>query len=1322
MNGDPSSSDRGSKGERNFQASWNSRVSSDSQCLRLLDAVRRGDEDAVQCLLDDGANIRAKNIDGETALHDAVRNGSLSMVQLLLDRGVDAEVADSKGAKALYIAAETGDLELVELLLRFDVDVESFNPVAQSTAFHQAVICGHPAVAGLLLAKGADIDALVCDGHTPLLNAVIRNDLQAVEFLLQNGANKKLRDDDGRRIEDFAVENPAMLALLQSDQLLQGPAITGPKTSTKRQIRIPPLSSDQPNKLKACQGFEGTIVDFFVGTTEQRIEKTVPIYELLYGKGPDSIMDPASRVEIDGQQPTFRWYHLPANNIEWVHILVNRHFSNRSSGATMLDEEFKSKLALSNSTLRQYRVSTKHSSFMRPQCRVVKSSPDSDPNDEIDNIVLFPLIYLHIPFLHFETSEGYHKMARFLKALSEQFIHQSQPAPSLWRASRQPKKRPRERTLVPSLLDPLQNAGPSASAITSSDSSDSTQRTFTHTKGKLRSAFENLADVMRRGLHRGPITKDSSSGHEDDIEKGDHPGGDTKDFAEAIASSQRDQLFGPTSSSNEKLTAENEAATVISNAESTKASKMAGNDRGKTGNSLSPSEKPSAANNTAKTAISNVRSSKTSQMVDSNSEKLANSLSLSEKPGSEGERAETVSLNIESTKTSPMVDNTSGSLVRSPPPTVPAVEENTEGSVASQQNPSQRSGRSFWGLSADDVDNLNFRAEESAFRTRNGGDQTADLMNIDEHLVKGYFSPSNPGDSPLQLRRTLDQYFYTHLAHMSERNTGGQVIQRYTQEHFAEPKMWMVDQLWLWILNNDTIISCCPQRWDIFSSSFSHMTGTLFEPFPDQSGLENPTVTRHRNSSLVPSSIELAQGKPKDKSKNEGNVVLGWMAGKQSKLIRKAAIQRKDKERGQFFPAGSRDHLETVFEPYSPRSSSEENRQRRAFLRKDPLNVHQMILKHLQSRARDPITSVYALATLIADTCMELFDEYRVPDEFQFFDFFERSIGDVIDQETQCFQSFAKSLTNKSPRETDAVFSITKEATLLAEIKDISDELGILKMVLHDQQEPREILAQTIARHRTKDTNVKDKTNDSPWARNTVLGSHLSRIKLMESLAERSYQALYNLLDLKQKQANVLEALSSRKQAENTFAQAEATQSLTEESLKLAQYTHDQSREATRQGRTVLLFTVVTIIFLPLSFISAFFAINIDVFPWTSSGRLPLDYILKYLFGISSAVSIPFILIAFNQDRIAQWLKYARGLAAAGWAFLLAAMVAILAVIWTQSLATGIKAAVTIVIICAILVALIVYTWHRLFGSMLNFTSSSDVSSRSLLSKGKYFN
>jgi len=69
--------------------------------------------------------------------------------------------------------------------------------------------------------------------------------------------------------------------------------------------------------------------------------------------------------------------------------------------------------------------------------------------------------------------------------------------------------------------------------------------------------------------------------------------------------------------------------------------------------------------------------------------------------------------------------------------------------------------------------------------------QRIPLAKLDEHLVKGYLSPRNPGDSPLQIRRTLDQYFYTHLANTSERD-GDQVIYRYTRATSAEPKIFMV--------------------------------------------------------------------------------------------------------------------------------------------------------------------------------------------------------------------------------------------------------------------------------------------------------------------------------------------------------------------------------------------------------------------------------------------------------------------------------------------------------------------------------------------------
>jgi len=34
---------------------------------------------------------------------------------------------------------------------------------------------------------------------------------------------------------------------------------------------------------------------------------------------------------------------------------------------------------------------------------------------------------------------------------------------------------------------------------------------------------------------------------------------------------------------------------------------------------------------------------------------------------------------------------------------------------------------------------------------------------------------------------------------------------------------------------------------------------------------------------------------------------------------------------------------------------------------------------------------------------------------------------------------------------------------------------------------------------------------------------------------------------------------------------------------------------------------------LPLSFVAAFFAINIDAFPVNESGKLPLNYVMKYM-------------------------------------------------------------------------------------------------------------
>ncbi|OAX78170.1 hypothetical protein ACJ72_07526 [Emergomyces africanus] len=555
---------------------------------------------------------------------------------------------------------------------------------------------------------------------------------------------------------------------------------------------------------------------------------------------------------------------------------------------------------------------------------------------------------------------------------------------------------------------------------------------------------------------------------------------------------------------------------------------------------------------------------------------------------------------------------------------------------------------------------------------------------FDGHLAKGYLAPLNPADSPLHLRRTLDQYFYTHLTNTAARDSG-QVVYRYTLKNSAEPKIFMVDQLWLWILNDDTIISCFPQRWDVWSGLHPLATGAEYETAPplDPTNSESPLplntqpkTTHSQYHGHGHGHGNINHGKAKDKSKGESGFMLGWVTGKKPKpgLVRRdthARTQRwresvVDEERYYLRYAGG-----------SSGNSSYVERRRRALLKRDPLNVHQMILSHIGLKTRDPLTSAHDLAHLITSFCIDLFDKYRVPDEYQFFDFFERSIGAVIDQETQCFESFAARLTQSGARPDSEVFSISAETKLLVEIKDILDELGILHMILSDQTMPAGEFSKILAERKKPNDGS---AHDEPPVRFPVLENHLYRVEKMQRLANKTYKALYNLLDLKQKQNNVSEALSARKQAENASQQAKATKELTERGLENANLARQQADESIRQGRTVLVFTVVTIIFLPLSFMAAFFAINIDAYPWNKREKLPMNYVLRYMFSISGAISIPFILIALNQDRIANFLKNHGKPTATGVSIVLL-LVILLSVIWTRDIASGMKAAITVLIV-----------------------------------------
>jgi len=121
---------------------------------RLQRAAYWGLGDAVQRLLDAGADPDEVDPTGETALHKAVREGHRDVVEVLLSKGADVNARNELGLSPLHWAALTGRTDLIELLLEHgaqpdiaDTHMGGFTPlaVAKIMGYHDAadVLASH---------------------------------------------------------------------------------------------------------------------------------------------------------------------------------------------------------------------------------------------------------------------------------------------------------------------------------------------------------------------------------------------------------------------------------------------------------------------------------------------------------------------------------------------------------------------------------------------------------------------------------------------------------------------------------------------------------------------------------------------------------------------------------------------------------------------------------------------------------------------------------------------------------------------------------------------------------------------------------------------------------------------------------------------------------------------------------------------------------------------------------------------------------------------------------------------------------------------------
>ena len=117
----------------------------------LIKAAKKGDMNKVERLIENGADIKAKDKSGSTSLDWAAYGGHTDVVKFLIKKGEDINTA-------LISAALGGQIDLVQLLIEKNANVNAAYEEG-STPLIFAAMSGHTNVVRLLIDNGADVKA-----------------------------------------------------------------------------------------------------------------------------------------------------------------------------------------------------------------------------------------------------------------------------------------------------------------------------------------------------------------------------------------------------------------------------------------------------------------------------------------------------------------------------------------------------------------------------------------------------------------------------------------------------------------------------------------------------------------------------------------------------------------------------------------------------------------------------------------------------------------------------------------------------------------------------------------------------------------------------------------------------------------------------------------------------------------------------------------------------------------------------------------------------------------------------------------------------------
>jgi ankyrin repeat protein len=178
----------------------------------------------TELLLAHGADVNAKNNDGDTPLHTAGENANAATAELLLENGGSVNAKNNAGRTPLHVTEYDSSATVLRLLLAHGADINATDNNGD-TPLHSVVshwtTGDHVGAAKLLLTAKAQVNAKNNRGETPLHIAAESaladgKAARVTELLVASGGDTNARNNYGRTplhvatlLRDFRMEGVA---------------------------------------------------------------------------------------------------------------------------------------------------------------------------------------------------------------------------------------------------------------------------------------------------------------------------------------------------------------------------------------------------------------------------------------------------------------------------------------------------------------------------------------------------------------------------------------------------------------------------------------------------------------------------------------------------------------------------------------------------------------------------------------------------------------------------------------------------------------------------------------------------------------------------------------------------------------------------------------------------------------------------------------------------------------------------------------------------------------------------------------------------------